>query len=89
MTEVIDLRSARDAAASAANAEDASLWRWFSGLFEERRIRWFPSRDKWLVFVDHKHVATESDFDTAIRTAKHAAEVHVSVRKRPVRRRAC
>jgi hypothetical protein len=30
-------------AADTANAEDAALWRWFSGVFEEGRLRWCKS----------------------------------------------
>jgi hypothetical protein len=65
----------RGQAADAANAEDAALWRWFSGLFEEGRLRWCKSAAGWLVSVDHRHLATEGNFDDAIRAAKrsHAA----------------
>lgn len=61
-------------AAVAANAEDASIWRWFSVLLEERRIRWRYMFDNWVVNVDRAHVATEQNFDDAIRAAKLAAE---------------
>ncbi|WP_241302048.1 hypothetical protein [Burkholderia stabilis] len=61
-------------AAAAANAEDASIWRWFSALLEERRIRWRFMFDSWVVNVDRAHVATEKNFDDAIRAAKVAAE---------------
>ncbi|WP_241021607.1 hypothetical protein [Burkholderia sp. Ac-20353] len=61
-------------AAAAANAEDASIWRWFSALLEERRIRWRYMFDRWVVNVDRTHVATEENFDAAIRAAKNAAE---------------
>ncbi len=53
-----------------ANAEDASLWRWFSALYDEGRIRWCRSAHGWLVSVDHRHLATETDFDSAIRAAR-------------------
>lgn len=72
---MLDLNSARKAAACTANADDASLWRWFSGLLQERRIRWCLADDGWLVSVDHKHVATAPDFDSAIRRAKHENEL--------------
>ena len=60
----------RRSAAIAANAEDADIWRWFAGLVEERRIRWCLADGRWLVSVDHRHVATDGDFDQAIRVAR-------------------
>ncbi|WP_396333206.1 hypothetical protein [Burkholderia anthina] len=60
----------RTRAAVAANAEDASLWRWFSTLQEERRIRWCFSGQFWYVSVDNRHVATERSFDDSIRIAR-------------------
>lgn len=60
----------RNAAANAANEEDAALWRWFSGLLEEGRVRWCRSAGTWLVSVDHKHLATEENFDKAVRAAR-------------------
>lgn len=56
-------------AAASANQEDADLWRVFSNLYEERRIRWCDSARGWLVSIDHRHLATESSFDSAIRLA--------------------
>jgi hypothetical protein len=55
---------------AAANEDDATLWRWFSLMFEDSRIRWCFARDRWLVSVDHRHVATEASFDEAIRAAR-------------------
>ena len=63
----------RQVAAEAANAEDAQVWRWFSDLLEDGRLRWCRSAAGWLVTVDHKHLATSSDFDDAIRVAKRKA----------------
>ncbi|MFT4066879.1 hypothetical protein [Paraburkholderia sp.] len=60
----------RAAARDSANAEDAALWRWFAALLDERRIRWCQSDRGWLVSVDHRHVATGTQFDQAIRIAK-------------------
>ncbi|TFE41991.1 hypothetical protein E2553_35820 [Paraburkholderia dipogonis] len=60
----------RSRAANLANEDDACLWRWFCVLYEEGRIRWCRSAHGWLVSVDHKHLATEPEFDTAIRTAR-------------------
>lgn len=56
-------------AAASANQEDADLWRVFSNLYEERRIRWCNSARGWLVSIDNRHLATESSFDQAIRLA--------------------
>jgi hypothetical protein len=70
MIDVHSLREARALAAACANAEDASVWRWFSGLLESGKIRWCLSHDGWLVTVNHRHVATAASFDDAIRTAK-------------------
>lgn len=61
-------------AAAAANAEDASIWRWFSALLEERRIRWRYMFDSWVVSVDRTRVASELTFYDAIRAAKEEAE---------------
>ena len=69
------MQQARHEAASAANAEDASVWRWFAYLLEDRRIRWRWQFNSWLVHVDRTHVATESTFDRAIREAKAATEM--------------
>lgn len=70
----------RSEAASMANRDDADLWRWFCRMYEERRIRWCISTYGWLVSVDHKHLATEADFDAAIRNARQRFE---SGRRRP------
>jgi hypothetical protein len=64
----------RHDAAAVANAEDASVWRWFSALLEERRIRWRFMFNNWVVNVDRTHVATEPSFDDAIRVAKVVAQ---------------
>ncbi len=61
--------SARVNAAHTANYEDASIWRWFSDAYEAKRLRWCRADGRWLVSVDHKHVATEATFDAAIRAA--------------------
>ncbi len=57
-------------AARRANEEDAALWRWFCALYEEGRLRWCRAAQGWLVSVDHKHLSTEQEFDTAIRVAR-------------------
>ncbi|BEU27748.1 hypothetical protein [Paraburkholderia terrae] len=53
-----------------ANAEDATLWRWFSLMLQDARIRWRHAHGNWLVSIDHRHVATEATFDEAMRAAK-------------------
>ncbi|WP_241018894.1 hypothetical protein [Paraburkholderia sp. Tr-20389] len=53
-----------------ANTEDASLWRWFSLLLQDSRIRWCLAHGNWLVSIDHRHMATEPSFDEAMRAAK-------------------
>jgi hypothetical protein len=65
----------RDAAVQ-ANTEDAALWRWFSELIEDRRIRYCHANGVWLVTVDHRHVGTSSSFDGAIREAKSNSISH-------------
>jgi hypothetical protein len=57
-------------AANRANEEDASLWRWFSAFYEEGRISWRHVRQGWLIKIDRKHLATEPDFDSALRSAR-------------------
>ncbi|WP_062885806.1 hypothetical protein [Burkholderia cenocepacia] len=68
------VREARLAAAAIANAEDASVWRWFAALLEERRIRWRFMFNVWVVHVDRKQVAIESNFYEAIRSAKYESD---------------
>lgn len=69
MNAMTSFEMRRMAAAASANQEDARLWRMFSQLYEERRIRWCNSADGWLVSIDHRHLATEKSFDQAIRRA--------------------
>ena len=63
-------RETRALAAASANAEDASLWRWFSAMLDGGQIRWCRAAEGWLVSVNHRHVATAASFDEAIRTAR-------------------
>jgi hypothetical protein len=74
MSNLTEMGHIRAMAALAANAEDASIWRWFAPLLEDRRIRWCCSGDRWFVSVDNRHVATESSFDSAIRAARGATQ---------------
>ncbi|WP_244111942.1 hypothetical protein [Burkholderia diffusa] len=74
------MTGARAAARDSANAEDAALWRWFAALLDERRIRWCHSGRGWLVSVDHRHVATGTQFDQAMRIAKENVEGGGTVR---------
>lgn len=76
------VKQMRAEAASVANRDDANLWRWFCLMYEDGRLRWCASGSGWLISVDHKHLATETDFDTAIRSAQHRFE---SGRSRPPR----
>jgi hypothetical protein len=84
----MNLDSVRSFAAQTANEEDASLWRWFSATYEEGRIRWCESSQGWLVSVDHKHLATECDFDTAIRMARARYFSGSRMRSEPAQRSA-
>ncbi|WP_396331677.1 hypothetical protein [Burkholderia anthina] len=74
MTLLDQMSVARHTAAQAANAVDADIWRWFSTMVEDRRIRWCFAGNAWLVSVDHRHVATDPCFDSAIRVAKSESE---------------
>jgi hypothetical protein len=76
------MQSEREKAAAAANAEDASTWRWLSLLLEERRIKWRYSFDNWTITVDRKQLATACTFDSAIRLAKSVADEMRSRRAR-------
>ncbi|MGF7000996.1 hypothetical protein P3T25_009389 [Paraburkholderia sp. GAS32] len=69
MNAMTNFEMRRLTAAASANQEDAHLWRMFSQLYEERRIRWCNSADGWLVSIDHRRLATEATFDQAIRHA--------------------
>jgi hypothetical protein len=64
----------RAEAAIIANRDDADLWRWFCLMYGDGRLRWYASGLHWFVCVDHKHLATEADFDAAIRSARHRFE---------------
>ncbi|MGF6956031.1 hypothetical protein QFZ97_001896 [Paraburkholderia youngii] len=37
-----------------ANREDTSLWRWFSALYQDGRIRWCKSPNGWLVSIGYR-----------------------------------
>ena len=80
MNAMTNFEMRRLTAVASANQEDAYLWRMFSQLYEERRIRWCDSADGWLVSIDHRHLATETSFDQAIRRAIEHLE---SGKKRP------
>lgn len=68
LADQIDVNRLRGLAT--ANEEDATLWRWFSLLLQDSRIRWCMAHGNWLVSVDHRHVATEASFDEAMRAAR-------------------
>ncbi|MDR5835397.1 hypothetical protein [Caballeronia sp. LZ034LL] len=72
----------RATAAAGANAEDAEVWRWFSLLMQDRRVRWCQADDRWFVSVDNRHVATEPSFDEAIRRAKERVEQQGALKRR-------
>ena len=74
MNVIDDTERIRHEAAFVASAEDASLWRWSTAFFEDRRIRWRLSRSGYVITVDRRHVATNEDFDKAIRGAKAKTE---------------
>jgi hypothetical protein len=76
-----ELDYARRRAATQANAQDGELWRWFSLLMDERRIRWCQADGCWIVSVDHRHVATETSFDRAIREARGVCRMGQSRRR--------
>jgi hypothetical protein len=63
----------RETAAHNANAEDAAVWRWFTDVIEDGRLRWCRAPAGWLVSLDNRHLATESNFYEAIRVAKARA----------------
>lgn len=68
------MQQVRTEAAAQANAADAALWRWFTVMLEERRIKWRYCFNNWIVNVDRRCVASEDSFDRAIRVAKDNAE---------------
>jgi hypothetical protein len=72
----------RALAAAGANAEDAEVWRWFSLLMQDRRVRWCQADDRWFVSVDNRHVATEPSFDEAIRRAKARVQQQGAMKQR-------
>ena len=70
--------AARETAAHNANAEDAAVWRWFTDVIEDGRLRLCKAPAGWLVSLDNRHLATESNFYEAIRVAKARATVEGS-----------
>ena len=70
MTPLNPIDTVRLKGLAVANTDDASLWRWFSLLLQDSRIRWCLAHGNWLVSIDHRHMATEASFDEAIRAAK-------------------
>ncbi len=75
------LHGRRVMAAAGANADDAEVWRWFSLLMQDRRVRWCQAHDRWFVTVDNRHVATEPSFDEAIRRAKERVQQQRSIER--------
>ncbi|MBZ5794664.1 hypothetical protein K8353_31555 [Burkholderia contaminans] len=69
-----DMGRIKAGTAAIANADDASIWRWFAPLLEEHRLRWCLAGDQWRVSIDNRHVATDSCFDDAIRITKQKVE---------------
>ncbi|MDI9675690.1 hypothetical protein [Burkholderia cenocepacia] len=69
-----DGEAVRLQAAVLANRQDAEVWRWFCRMYEEGRLMWRVSGIHWFVSVDQKHLATDSDFDGAIRSARQRHE---------------
>lgn len=66
------LEHAREEAALRANSDDAALWRWFSGMLEDRRITFRFESNRWLIRIDRRHIASAPDVDSAIRAARKA-----------------
>lgn len=77
----ISIESPRVEAANKANRADAEVWRWFCCMYEENRLSWLFSSGKWSVRVDDRPVASDFDFDSAVR----AARARSSSRGRPIR----
>jgi hypothetical protein len=61
----------RTEATRVTDHDEVALWRWFCMMYDEDRIRWCRCHQNWLVSIDHTHLATESNFDTAIKTARN------------------
>lgn len=66
----VSRHESRHEAARVADHDDASLWRWFCMMYDDDRIRWCRCYQGWLVSIDHKHLATEANFNSAIRIAR-------------------
>ena len=61
-------------AANKANSADADVWRRFSGVVDEGRLRWCDAHGFWLLTVDYRHRVTNAPFDVSIREAKNDCE---------------
>lgn len=62
--EVIRLR-----AASSANIQDATLWRWYSDMMEDNRVTCARKDGVWSIWTDGRLVATDRSDDLAVRKA--------------------
>ncbi|WP_206362279.1 hypothetical protein [Paraburkholderia caledonica] len=59
-----------DSQSRAAAEEDGRIWRWFSELYGNGRLRWCKSTEGWLIAVDGYPLAIEQDFGVAIRISR-------------------
>jgi hypothetical protein len=64
-----DLNIVRLRAASAANAVDAGVWRWYSDLMEDDRLKCIKMTQGWVVEIDGVCTVHDRSFDCAIRRA--------------------
>jgi hypothetical protein len=69
LMDYLDLNIVRLRAASAANAVDAGVWRWYSDLMEDDRLKCTKTTQGWAVEIDGVCAVHDRSFDCAIRRA--------------------
>jgi hypothetical protein len=68
------LHIVRLSAEATANRDDASLWRWYADLVEDRRISFTCKANVWTIIVDGAWSVSQGSFDSAVREAHERHE---------------
>ena len=72
MQEKLDI--VRLSAEATANRDDASLWRWYADLVEDRRIAFTCKANVWTITLDGTSSVSQRSFDSAVREARDSHE---------------
>ena len=83
-THIQSIEIARLNAAVNANIDDARVWRWYSDLMEDDRVRCERTRRGWQITIDDCHTVEDESFDCAVRLA---AQTWGDIARAPVKLR--